>query len=82
MMWILTREINQYDQDGEYYVAHWEVKPTVIQLNELFKDKSLPKTVHASYASYLVITGGGRIGLEDEWYKLFRHADGVLYEPD
>lgn len=78
-MWILTREINQYDQDGEYFVAGWAEKPTVIQLNTLFGDRWLPKTEHASYASYLVITGGGRIAVEDEWYNLFEYVEGTPY---
>lgn len=81
-MWILTREINQYDQDGEYFVACWTEKPSADQIAPCLPVWLPQLAAHASYAHYLHETGGGRIGLESEWYKLFQHADGVLYEPD
>jgi hypothetical protein len=31
-VWILTREINEYDQDGEYFVAWFPTKPNEEQL--------------------------------------------------
>jgi|GEM_PF-2314930 len=60
-IWILTREINQYDQDGEYFVGAWNQKPTHQMLTELgVPQKRLRK----------VLDGGGRVYPEEEWFYL------------
>ncbi len=60
-MWILTREINQYDQDGEYFVDAWFDKPSHLQLTEL----GIPQNRLRH-----VLDGGGRVGYEYEWFYL------------
>ena len=61
-MWVLTREINQYDQDGENYVQAYFEKPNEQELLE-FVPKSEVKWV---------LGGGGRRELEQEWFFLRR----------
>jgi hypothetical protein len=51
-MWVLTREINQYEQDGEYYVQAFLDKPSEQELSE-FVPKGSEKWVCSG--------GGGRI---------------------
>jgi len=60
-IWILTREINQYDQDGEYFVGAWNKKPTHQQLTEL----GVPQD-----RLHIVLDGGGRVYPEEEWFYL------------
>lgn len=61
-VWILTREENQYDQYGEYYVAAFETKPTHQQLTD-----------HGVERKFLrhTLNGGGRTAqYEDTWFHL------------
>lgn len=60
-IWVLTKEYNDYDQHGEYFVAAFSAKPTAEQLAKV--------DVHANEASH-VISGGGRRSGEDSWYWL------------
>lgn len=60
-MWVLTREINQYDQDGEYFVDVWMDKPSHQQLTELGVPQNRLRHV---------LDGGGRVGYEYEWFYL------------
>jgi hypothetical protein len=71
-VWVLTREINQYDQDGEYFVAVFKTKPTAKQLaHTLTSYNHLSSNVMAALATVLhILDGGGREGTEDEWYNL------------
>lgn len=71
-MWILTRSINEYNQDGEYFESAWRNKPTKEQLSKLFgKDESL-----ISHLS----EGGGRINSENVWYYLTEVEEGKEFE--
>jgi len=71
-MWILTRAINQYDQDGEYFESAWIKKPTKEQLSKLFgKDKKLINHV---------LDGGGRVMSENMWYYLTEIKEGEEYK--
>jgi len=71
-MWVITRAINQYDQDGDYLVSVFENKPTFQDLSKL-----LP------YESAVTIgkltRGGGRQKYEGEWYYLSELKNGELY---
>lgn len=60
-VWILTKEINQYDQEGEYFVAVFKDKPHHTQL-----------TSHGVPQNRLrhVLNGGGRVDAEYEWFFL------------
>ena len=60
-VWILTREINQYDQDGEYFVAVFGEKPHHTELT----DKGVPQNRLRH-----VLNGGGRVLPEYEWFHL------------
>ena len=60
-VFILTREINEYDQDGEYFVKVFGVKPTYEQLLEC--------GVNADRLEH-TLNGGGRIDYEEEWFFL------------
>jgi hypothetical protein len=60
-IWVLTREINQYNQDGEYFVGAWRKKPTHQQLTEV----GVPQDRLS-----MVLEGGGRVYPEEEWFYL------------
>lgn len=61
-VWVLTREINQYDQDGEYFVAVFGEKPTEADL--------LANGVFSAETAKHVLNSGGRINTENEWWYL------------
>lgn len=69
-MWILTKEINEYYQEGAYFVCAFESKPSVDTLSSILKDERL--------AIHLSINGGGRVGVENEWYYLKEYSNGEL----
>lgn len=60
-VWILTRAINAYDQEGEYFEGVFIDKPTCSQLIECgVADNDVQH----------VLKGGGRINGEYWWYFL------------
>jgi hypothetical protein len=61
-VWVVTSEVNQYDQYGEYLLSVFANKPTMKELCLLGIGKSV--------AAHLLETGGGRVGVEDVWYYL------------
>jgi hypothetical protein len=72
-MWIITREENDYDQHGEYFVVAFENKPTVERIMECLG--------WGDYlAEHLVDTGGGRTGNEQMWWNLREYKDGEVVE--
>ena len=60
-IWILTREINEYDQDGEYFVDAWNEKPS----HQLLTAAGVPQNRLRH-----VLNGGGRVGFENQWFYL------------
>lgn len=64
-VWVLTREINAYDQEGAYFVAVFGRKPAADQLKEFVYNEDV--------AQHLVDFGGGRRGIEEEWFYLEEH---------
>jgi hypothetical protein len=60
-VWVLTKEYNLYDQEGEYFVAVFANKPTTQQLEEC--------SVPYDYLQH-VLNGGGRLNIEEEWFYL------------
>ena len=60
-IWILTREINEYDQAGEYFVDAWNEKPTHQTLTLLGVPQNRLRHV---------LNGGGRVEYEYEWFFL------------
>jgi hypothetical protein len=69
--WILTRENNEYDQYGEYFIASFKQKPTRWQLVKALKDDN--ETTLAVNQEYigLLLDGGGRTkDAAYVWYHL------------
>lgn len=60
-VYVLTREVNAYDQFGEYFVAVFANKPTTTQLRE--HEVPEGRLTH-------VLKGGGRLDHEAEWFHL------------
>jgi hypothetical protein len=60
-VWVLTKEYNDYDQYGEYFVAVFSRKPS--------KDLLISAGVHEGSVDN-VLSGGGRLGVEDAWFYL------------
>lgn len=61
-IFVLTREINQYDQDGAYFVAAFNNKPTREQL--------LANGVSERYVDHTLQFGGRSAEMEDEWFNI------------
>lgn len=62
-VWVLTREINEYNQEGEYFIAAYQDKPDLDKLKETITDVSDDYLEH-------ILTTGGRLKYEEEWYRL------------
>ena len=71
-MWVVTAEVNAYDQEGDYFVAVYKDKPTFKQLKELLAEKD-----DATIGK--LTRGGGRQKWEDVWYNLFEVSEGYNY---
>lgn len=85
-MWIITREINQYDQDGEYFFAAFNDKPDSEQLCQLFYKRSLKDLIenykdkdNAIKFIVHILNGGGRQRKENEWFFLNEVKEGEEY---
>lgn len=70
-MYILTREINEYDQDGDYFVDVFPYKPTVEEIAEAIKEKTVCMDARGILELCIHIQhGGGRRDTENEWFLL------------
>ena len=71
-IWVLTTEVNAYDQYGEYFVCVFASKPTFHEVKAaVLKDsKYIDKSILDVTCGNLVRNGGGRIDDEDCWYFL------------
>lgn len=74
-MWIITSEVNDYNQYGKYFVGAFIDKPTFEQLRNMFPYKSEEDINH-------LLTGGGRRGYENDWFNLEQVEEGVDYSED
>jgi len=74
-MWILTREINEYDQDGAYFEAAFENEPILFDLAHHFYPSESFDKLSTEQMDFLVhiAKGGGRIEFEHTWYNLFEY---------
>ena len=61
-VYVLTEEYNQYDQYEEYFLKVFKNQPTDVELMKLLKINQTD-AIH-------ILNGGGRIGVEDNWYIL------------
>ena len=71
-MWIVTRRINQYDQDGDYFVCAFDSKPTFQDLKN-----ALPNESDVTIGK--LTRGGGRQYVEFEWFYLTELKSGEVY---
>lgn len=62
-VWILTMELNRYEQYGEYFIKAYKNKPTREQL--LVAEDS----INENNVDW-ILAGGGRENIEDIWFKL------------
>jgi hypothetical protein len=72
-VWILTSEVNDYDQHGKYFQGVFSEKPTIETLAIFFakNDKQVGHNIPSALALIEHIrAGGGRRGNEDMWYYL------------
>lgn len=70
-VWVLTREHNDYDQHGEYFVEVYKEKPNFEQLKAVVEDHYYeyePKLEHV--VGNLLRKGGDRIKSESVWFHL------------
>ncbi|MFA5234030.1 MAG: hypothetical protein WC390_06470 [Sulfurimonas sp.] len=65
--YILTREINEYNQDGKYFVAWFHSKPSIKELRSV--TDNYDSVTNNEYAKH-ILCGGGRKGTENEWWQL------------
>ena len=81
IMWVLTRAINQYDQDGDYLVTFFDHNPTLNDLSMFFWNRSIDSPLADSELLFLehLKKGGGRQNIEYEWYYLTELDSGVRY---
>lgn len=75
--YILTREHNQYDQYGEYFVAWFPTLPDADELAKLLNLNENGKDLVAH-----ILKGGGRLEWEDKWFFLRRVASNTLMKDD
>lgn len=76
-IWIVTYEINAYDQEGEYFhSAHKDKFDYDKALNFLHENGVLNKDYKYQDKNYInkcvekFLTGGGRINTEHRWFNL------------
>jgi hypothetical protein len=72
--WVLTREINEYDQDGEYFVAVFRSKPSILDIVKTLGWNGVKtigdiNPVEKNFIEH-ILAGGGRRANEHEWYHL------------
>jgi hypothetical protein len=65
---ILVREINAYDQEGQYFVAWFHVKPSIEDLRDAIKSDS--DDVLSDSHLHHILAGGGRLNTEHAWWYL------------
>lgn len=70
-VFVLTREHNDYNQYGSYFVAVYETQPSIEALAEALKHKVNPHSIMEAVTLLAhVRAGGGRQGDENEWFNL------------
>ena len=67
-IYILTREHNDYDQHGEYFVAWFRKKPSTFEIQCAIK-RDDESEIDDQLAAH-ILAGGGRQTAEDVWWYL------------
>lgn len=70
-MWVITRSINEYYQEGDYFECVFDHEPSVEELTKFFGDEELAEHVW---------NGGGRRYPEETWYFLTEIESGEQYK--
>lgn len=84
--YVLTREVNDYRQYGEYFVAVYNHKPTKKELIDTlgFEDAMNEYGFAAKYytdvINNLIDNNGGRLDTEQEWYNLHKIEEGKKFD--
>ena len=76
MIWVLVKDYNAYDQFGSYFVAAWTKKPGYDEIAKLCEIDTNRNNTHAVKAVNHILSGGGRMAVEDEWYTLVEVEEG------
>jgi hypothetical protein len=76
-VWVVTYEVNAYDQEGAYFQCGFMNKPTYEQALDLLHDLGVFNKNYTNYTGDYIencvnkfLDGGGRIGTEHCWYNL------------
>lgn len=70
-MYVLTSEVNDYNQHGEYFETVFKDKPTLQELSQLMFLKNLEELdQHGVLLIVHIFNGGGRQDSENFWYNL------------
>lgn len=72
-VWVLTYEVNEYDQHGEYFAAVFKEKPTPEQLFDWIDEEDRYRTLNKKEYADWIINQGGRFGIEYQWFHLKKH---------
>lgn len=68
-VYVLTRCINAYEQDGEYFVAVFKEFPSIEEYSATIGAEVNHLLTEKQYEN-LVFNDGGRMGFEYEWYYI------------
>jgi hypothetical protein len=66
--YILTRQHNEYDQYGEYFVAWFAERPTAVEVQAAVK-RDEESEIDEALATH-ILSGGGRQTSENVWWHL------------
>ncbi len=80
-IWVVTRAINDYRQDGDYFVGIVEEDPFDEEVPHSYDLARLLPLWNSDRIAQLIDTGGGRQGTENEWYYLNEIESGQEYQP-
>jgi predicted nucleic acid-binding protein len=69
-VWVLTREINEYYQDGKYFVAVFATWPSIQELAQVLTNHTPRNLMEAVVLLEHIRAGGGRQKTEDIWFNL------------
>ena len=69
-LYILVSEINEYDQAGQYFIDAWSHKPSKEELATAILTRGEPRFSMEDTVQNLLNNGGGRLGVEYEWFYL------------
>lgn len=69
----VAKAVNDYNQDGDYFVCTFDDKPTFQDLK-----KALPHENDVTIGKLTM--GGGRQDIEENWYYLTEMKNGEVYE--